>query len=113
MQIFNLAEKLEKERKKNKELQQELKEANESITWWSNRYKAVEEEHKNCTRKHWQEKCAEHCANEKILQCRIDKAIEYINSKNKYYYENGKEIVHQEIINSIDLLNILKGSDKE
>ena len=46
----------------------ELQEANESITWWSNRYKVIEEEHKNCTRKHWQEKCAEHCANEKIFQ---------------------------------------------
>lgn len=121
MQVFNLAEELEKERKKNKELEkelnlykeikkeyskylpedveciiltkpdydrqqeelldkvfeleQELKEANESITWWSNRYNALEEEHKNCTRKHWQEKCAEHCANEKILQNRIDKSV--------------------------------------
>ena len=43
------------------------------------------------------------------LQDRIDKAIEYIENRNTYYYENGKEIVHQGTINSIDLLNILKG----
>ena len=41
----------------------------------------------------------------------IDKAIKYINSKTEYYYENGKELVCQATINSIDLLNILQGSD--
>lgn len=35
-------------------------------------YQKIKEEHKNCTRKHWQSKCAEHCANEKILQRQIE-----------------------------------------
>ena len=87
MKIFNLAEELEKERKKNKEL---------------------EEEHKNCTRKHWQEKCAEHCANERILQCRIDKAIEYIE---EYKEEGMGEEWFRSSTPVSYLLNILKGSD--
>ena len=30
-------------------------------------YQKIKEEHKNCTRKHWQTKCAEHCANEELI----------------------------------------------
>ena len=55
----------------------------------------IAEEHKNCTRKHWQQKCAEHCANEMIYKSRIDKAIEYIDT----HYLNANEP---------ELLNILK-----
>lgn len=39
----------------------------------------IEKEHKNCTRKHWQSKCAEHYINEKLLQSRIDKAVDFTN----------------------------------
>ena len=59
MRTFNLAEELEKERKKNKELKADLKEANESITWWTNRFNAVERDNRE-------------------IQNRIDKAVEYI-----------------------------------
>lgn len=55
----------------------DLKEENE-------RLKEITEEHKNCTRKHWQQKCAKHCANEMIYKSRIDEAIEVLklcNSK--------------------------------
>lgn len=47
-------------------------------------YYDLKEEHNKCTRKHWQQKCAEHCTNEMIYKSRIDKAIEILklcNSK--------------------------------
>lgn len=60
----------------------------------------IEKEHKKCTRKHWQQKCAEHSINENIYKLRIDKAIEYINN-------NG--IID---LNGYDLLDILRGEDE-
>lgn len=39
----------------------------------------IAEEHKNCSRKHWQQKCAEHCANEMIYKSRIEKANKLLN----------------------------------
>ena len=83
MKIFNLAEELEKERKKVKELKEELKSANESITWWSNRFNALEEENMYLRDKVEQ------------LQDKIDSAINYI--------ENNKWVSVKET------LKILKG----
>ena len=75
-------------------LQEELQESNESITWWANRFNAVERDKKD-------------------YKSRIDKAIEYI--KNDWYELNTRDIEHCINFNKdirIDLLNILKGSDE-
>lgn len=68
----------------------------------------LREELSKCTRKHWQNKCAEHCINEKILQSRIEKAIEYIE-QNEFYldYKTGACIK-----GVMPLLNILRGEYK-
>lgn len=78
----------------------EIKELNDSITWWNNRFNAVER-------------------NNRELRDRIDKAIEYhdncvnnlldldkIDDNEKLAYKVAYEI-HD------NYLNILKGSDKE
>ena len=72
----------------------------------------IEKEHKNCTRKHWQSKCAKHCANEKLLQARIEKAIEYINKCRDYHktYHNEDKMFPDELTS---LIIILEGDDKE
>ena len=59
----------------------------------------IEKEHKNCSRKHWQQKCAEHCANEMIYKSRNEKAIEFCK---KY-----------DFILKWQLLEILEGEDKD
>ncbi len=41
-------------------------------------YALLKEEHSKCTRKYWQEKCAEHHIQEKLYKDRIDKAIHRI-----------------------------------
>ena len=77
----------------------------------------MKEYKENATRKHWQQKCAEHCINEKLLQIRIDKAIEYIQDTNNYLEIRGDfdgyvtALIDKEHIDN--LLNILQGSDKE
>lgn len=131
MQVFNLAEELEKERKKtkdlqgnidhlvnsncqlneyinkleqdNKKLEELLKSANESITWWTNRYKAVEK-------------------NNKKLKV-IDKAIKYISSNcilSDEWTDLGfcnfvptGRITYKQLSKTKvkELLNILKGND--
>ena len=62
----------------------------------------IAEEHKNCTRKHWQQKCAEHYANELIYKSRNEKAIEYIENDLKSFLYS---------IEYKTLLNILNGGD--
>lgn len=80
------------------------------------RLKEIEKEHKNCTRKHWQQKCFEHSANEKIYKSIIYKAIELIN-KRKEEQDNGigwVEMRTEDYFEECDeVLNILKGSDEE
>lgn len=53
---------------------EDIKKAEDYIT----NLQEIEKEHKNCTRKHWQQKCAEHCANEMIYKSRNEKAINEI-----------------------------------
>lgn len=76
-------------------LQQELKEANESIIWWSNRFKAVERDNRD-------------------YKSRIEKAVEYIKNNISWYYdEDLDESIYQDVVNGDDLLNILQnGSDE-
>lgn len=90
--------------------------------------KEIEKEHKNCTRKHWQQKCAEHYVNEMIYKSRCEKAIEYITSYESISTIQGLDNIEQnkkldkETINVMTnrylkvhdkLLNILQGSDEK
>lgn len=84
MKIFNLAEELEKERQKNKELQEDV---NKYVCYY--RYVKMEKEE---------------------LQNRIDKAIEYIKEHSTTIdYKTMKADYN---LNMNDLLDILKGSGK-
>ena len=69
------------------ELQEELKSANDSITWWTNRFNAVQRDYE-------------------YYKLRIEKAIEYVNKNDDYFY-------NYPLINRNDLLNILEGVDKD
>ena len=73
----------------------------------------IEKEHKNCTRKHWQQKCAEHCANEMIYKSRNEKAIEDID----LVIELIKQQPTEDDIWILNRLNgfkyLLQGEDKE
>lgn len=70
-------------RYQNKQLETELKEANESITWWTNRFNAVERDNKN-------------------LQNNRDKAIAFINENWGHWCSNHYEY-------ATETINILKG----
>lgn len=78
----DLIEKLNKSNKKEK--QEELKSANESITWWQNRFKAVERDKKD-------------------YKSRNEKAIKIVK-------ENLMGIGYVEVSK---LLDILQGDDKK
>ena len=82
------AERLEKE---NKELKAEIQEANDSITWWANRFKAVERDNRE-------------------LHERIDKAIEYIKECQEVWHKRG-EYWENELVDGTKLLEIL-GADE-
>ena len=69
----------------------------------------IEKEHKNCTRKHWQQKCAEHCVNEMIYKSRIDKAIEYINNHSLNF--NNEMEIDLQVEEVKELENILRGEE--
>lgn len=81
----------------------------------------IEKEHKNCTRKHWQQKCAEHCANEMIYKSRNEKAIEYIKShkETREHYESygtpmgNSNYTTTHIFGYYELLNILQGEEND
>lgn len=72
----------------------------------------IAEEHKNCTRKHWQSKCAEYSIKNRLLQNRIDKAIEYLEEKITDE-DTGEELGYSDNINYKELLDILRGEDNE
>lgn len=82
MKIFNLAEELEKERQKNKELQ---KDVNKYVCYY--RYVKMEKED---------------------LQERINKAMEYIKERTTDE-DTGKHLGYSDMIDDEILLNILKG----
>ena len=86
---------------KNKE--KKLKKEITNLQQENERLKEIEKEHKNCTRKHWQQKCGEHHAKELFYRLTIEKTIEYI----KQHSNNLVECLYVEEVK--DLLNILKG----
>lgn len=79
----------------NKLFKQELLEANESITWWMNRYNAMERNYK--------------LVNKQLDETtkKIVKAIEYI--ENRYDYEQNVLIHTLDKDNLKELIEILKG----
>ena len=89
-----------------------LKKENEKL-------KEIEKEHKNCTRKHWQQKCAEHYANEMIYKSRNEKALNKIQYIIDYGFdydglntvESLKSLIDMLVDYAIKSRNILKGSD--
>lgn len=74
----------------------------------------IEQEHKNCTRKHWQQKCAEHYANETIYKSRCEEAIKDLKNTKKYNVkltsEFGDTLVFIDI-EHIDYLIEMLGGD--
>lgn len=91
-----------------KRLKDDLYEANDSVTWWNNRYNAIVKQNDDNHKKLVKE------------QEKIEKAIEHIEKVKDMYTIN--EVVNQVGIPILDisieiwkkeLLDILKGSDKE
>jgi len=79
------------------QLQQENKELNEDIIWWTNRFKAVERDNKE-------------------LKQRIDKAIEYIKEHSYLVQDkelNGIPLMSLRLDNCYDLLEILGDKENE
>ena len=75
-------------------------------------YQELKEYKKNATRKHWQQKSAEHYAKEVIYKSRIDKAIEYLNKHCKYLGDNDY-LWYLENWEVSELALILQGEDNE
>lgn len=95
-------------------LQQEIKEANDIITWWTNRFKAVERDNRELKEELEEEK-------------RIDKAVEQAKEKIKGYKETIDMLITSSVENKRyeiaelkyrireqeDLLNILQNGDED
>lgn len=89
-------------KRKNKEIEslhQEIKELNDSVIWWTNRFNAVERDNRE-------------------LKTRIDKAIEYINKHTRYEHDGSDydymEWVDIDETNQVfieNILDILQGSE--
>ena len=104
--ITNLQEELEEQ----KRIEQASLDTINNLQEENERLKEIEKEHKNCTRKHWQQKCAEHCANEMIYKSRIDKAVEYIKEC------IDSEDIYEQFLSTgetKEILNILNGGKNE
>lgn len=115
MENKHLKELYEQALKDYDDLQQELQESNESITWWTNRFNALSKENKKLNKQLEMVMKKEYpfivengiiCRKNKEIQdykSRIDKAIEYIKENEKEYgsLEDNERII----------LNILNGSD--
>lgn len=86
--------------------------SNESITWYSNRFKAVKRDNKRLKeRNETIENLYQHEITE--LQDRIDKAIEYIHNNQLVFRLSSKKQIEDWFDKFyIDLLNILKGEGK-
>lgn len=79
-------------------LQEKLKSANASITWWNNRFNAIKKENEQLKK---QEKVASDMAKDYFTKNK--KAIEYVERINKLHFDYSYEKER--------LLNILNGGD--
>lgn len=70
-------------------LQQENQELNDSVTWWNNRFNAVQRDYED-------------------YKSRIEKAVEYINGTTFFGLRTGKTFLSKYLN---DLLNILNGKE--
>ena len=98
MRVFNLAEELEKERKKNKELEEKRRKDNYFIGGLSREIKELQENIKIAL-----EMCKER-------QDRIDKAIEYINKLTTHHESYDYDIDYDY---KKEIIDILKGDNNE
>ena len=74
--------------------------------------KVIAEEHKQCTRKHWQEKSAEHYAKEMIYKGRIDKAYK-ITTEFENWLQDSDLVARATIIDLIcDIQKALTSGDE-
>lgn len=92
-------ENLKKEEQEIERLKADLHEANDSVTWWNNRYNAIVKQNDDNHKKLVKE------------QEKIEKAIEYIENCHGMYKNTIGDI--QPMINIKPVLDILKGVDKE
>ena len=76
----------------NKQLKEELQEANDNIIWWSNRFKAVQRDYEN-------------------LKERIEETIECINENT--YLGDGEYTNHCDMLSRNELLEILGDKENE
>ena len=86
-------------------LQEELKSANESISWWQNRFNAVEKENENLK---IDNKRLQH--NGKVFKSRNEKAIEYINN---WLFEAGGNGACMDYEDIVEMENILNNGDNK
>lgn len=99
MQIFNIVEELEKERIKNKELEEENKKLNNVIY---KDYIVKDLENKN----YWLKNDIE------VYKSRINKAIEYIKKEEKANPDSNRKDVGLILMNYKRVIDILKGDNK-
>lgn len=98
-----------KQDKEIESLQQEIKELNDDIIWWTNRFNAVERDNRELKANlEMYENGVYFSSQVDELQARIDKAIEYMGI-------NEEILKTCEIydVNGIEVYKILQGSDKE
>ena len=95
-------------------LQEELKSANESISWWQNRFNAVEKENKKLKEEIERQSKAQVILDNQIAEMydyktRNEKATEYIKEHRRADLVFKLYLTEQETDN---VLNILQGGDK-
>lgn len=89
-------------------LQEELKSANESISWWQNRFNAVEKENERLRKDYG--RLMQNNAYTLELEQRNEKAIEYIKEHRRADLVFKLYLTEQETDN---VLNILQGGDEK
>lgn len=95
--IEQLEKEIERQSKAQVILDNEITEANESVTWWQNRYNAVERDKKQ-------------------LENNKNKAIEYFKFENPEIFKNPKYSNHLWTIDGLTIkrfINILKGDSDD